>query len=55
MPLHFPGFLALVPEPVHLPAPHPGVDLHRLGKELRPPAFPLTPSAAGLEGTGDVG
>ena len=51
MPLHFPVSLA-IRESARLPAPHPGIDLHRLGKQLRPPALRLNPTAAGLEGAG---
>ena len=37
------------------PVAQPGVDLHRLGEQLRPPAPRLDPSVAGLEGAGDAG
>ena len=37
------------------PAAHVGVDLHRLGEQLRPPALRLDPPVAGLEGAGDAG
>ena len=34
------------------PSPHPGVDLHCLGEQLRSPALGLDLSVAGLEGAG---
>ena len=37
------------------PAAQPGVDLDRLGEQLRPPALRLHPTPAGLEGAGDAG
>ena len=37
------------------PAAQPGVDLDRLGEQLRPPALRLHPTPAGLEGAGETG